>query len=77
MKEYHKTTLKQQQQELKQVKSALGKNRKRSYQYHIETIATTGFTSDTLTDKLKQLEQSKSTAKEHIAELENYQEHQY
>ncbi len=69
MKEYHKTTLKQQQQELKQVKSALERTEK-GLSNIIETIATTGFTSDTLTDKLKQLEQSKAQQKEHIAELE-------
>ena len=45
MKEYHKTTLKQQQQELKQVKSALERTEK-GLSNIIETIAATGFTSD-------------------------------
>lgn len=69
MKEYHKTTLKQQQAELKQLKNALERTEK-GLSNIIETIAATGITSDTLTDKLKQLEQSKIQQKDRIVELE-------
>ena len=69
MKEYHKTTLKQQQQELKQLKSALERTEK-GLSNIIETIAIAGIPSDTLMDKLKQLEESKTQQKERIAELE-------
>jgi len=69
MKEYHKTTLKQQQQELKQLKTALEKTEK-GLNNIIDTIAIAGIPSDTLMDKLKQLEYSKTQQKERIVELE-------
>ena len=69
MKEYHKITLKQQQQELKQLKTALEKTEK-GLNNIIDTIAIADIPSDTLMDKLKQLEQSKTQQKERIAELE-------
>lgn len=69
MKEYRKTTLKQQQQELKQLKTALERTEK-GLSNIIETIAVAGIPSDTLMEKLKQLEESKVQQKERIAELE-------